>query len=59
MPNFTGLNGIPSRTNTSFVDVVEFERDDPDTIERGWQTADYNANLRGISERDDKETPTA
>lgn len=59
MPNFTGINGVPSRINTSFVDVCVLERQEPDGVERGWQTEDFNVTLRGLGQRDDIETPTA
>lgn len=59
MPNFTGINGVPSRTNTSLVDVCVLERAEPAVIDRGWQTQDFNVTLRGLGRRDDKKTPTA
>lgn len=59
MANFTGKNGIPIRTNTSLVDIVVHVPRRPPETERGWETEDYNADVRGTGTRTDEKVPTA
>lgn len=59
MPNFTGKNGIPTRLNSSFVDIVTVRKQEPPPTPRGWQTPDYNIHTRGTGTRTDSKVPTS